>query len=231
LNDLDAVFSDALRARLLRRMGDAVQHDLKSPVQGLQWCLDLASGSVSALDPSDPSRQQVEKALAMARKELARIERNGRALLCDIGILEDEEARFDLAELARELARHFATEAAIRNAHLALSVPEDPVVVRGPRGEIRRAILTCIVTALDALPTGGRAAVAVRVEGDLAVVEVAVDGTPGSAARGDEGNGYSLANLGLRIARQNLEARGGALRSESRGPQSGRATCVMLPLA
>jgi signal transduction histidine kinase len=223
LNDLDAVFRDALRARLLRRMGEAVQHDLKSPVQGLHWCLDLATRGLAGMEASDPARLQVEKALAMARKELARIERNGRALLCDIGILEDEEPRFDLAELARDLTRHFATEAAMRNAHLAVSVPEAPVFVRGPRGEIQQALLTCIVTALDALPAGGRTAVVVRVEGDLAVVEVA-DETPGSAAPGDEGNGYSLATLGLRIARQNLEARGGALRSEA------RAKCVTLPL-
>ncbi len=217
MNDLDAIYRDALRARLLRRIGDAVQHDLKSPVQGLSWCLDLAGRGVSDLDPGDPRRQQVEKALAMARKELGRMERNARALLADAGILEDEEARFDLAELTRELTRHFTTEAAMREVALVLSVPEQPVYVRGRRGEIGQALLACIVPALDAVASGGRTEVSVRIEGDRAVIEVA-DGGPAIETGDDSGD--TLASLGLYIARQSVESRGGEFSSR----------CVRLPL-
>jgi signal transduction histidine kinase len=212
MNDLDAIFRDALRARLLRRMGAAVQHDLKSPVQGLSWCLDLIGRGASEMDPADPRRQQIDKALTMARNELSRMERNSRALLADAGILDDEEARFDLAELARELTRHFTTEAAMREVALVLDIPDYPVYVRGWRGEIGQALLVRIVIALDTVASGGRLEVGLRVDGNRAVIEV-LGGTPEEAA------GRTLAGLGLGMANR-VESTGGEFSSR----------CVRLPL-
>ena len=42
MSDLEAIYRDALTTRLLRRMSHALEHDLKSPVQGIYWSLELA---------------------------------------------------------------------------------------------------------------------------------------------------------------------------------------------
>ena len=116
MNDLEEVYRDAVTTRLMRRMGHALEHDLKSPVQGIYWALELALKSVSAPGVDEKTRAQVEKAVTMARKELVRLERTSRAFLNDSGISESEgQTRIDLSELARETVRHFVTDAAIRN--------------------------------------------------------------------------------------------------------------------
>lgn len=229
MSELDAVLRDALRARLLRRMGHAVQHELNSPVQGLYLCLDVALLGVAALPEGEIARTQVEKAVAIARKELARLERSSRSLLANAGILEDEDALFDLAELTRELTRHFATEAAMRKVRLVVSLPAEPLRVRGPRGEIGQAVLACIVAALDQVNGGGCVEVEVRIDGDRAVVDV-LDDPPTDGAAAGSADEFTLASIAHRIARQCVESRGGEFVTEERGPARRRATCVRLPL-
>src|SRR6187455_2872382 len=48
VSDLEGIYRDAVTTRLMRRMGHALEHDLKSPVQGIYWALELALKSVSA---------------------------------------------------------------------------------------------------------------------------------------------------------------------------------------
>jgi len=225
MSEPDEVLRDALRARLLRRMGHAVQHDLKSPVQGIYWSLELALKGVSGPEVNEQTRAQVEKAVNMARKELARLERTSKTFLADAGIADESESGFDLAELARETVRHFVTEAAMRDVRLSVDTPAEPVLVHAPRAEIAQAVLTCIVHALDCVPAGGSAEVAVRRENGRAVVDVRYD-TAAQPAGDDE---YALGTMGLRIARQWIELRGGEL-SLGAGPNGqGCLTCVRLP--
>jgi signal transduction histidine kinase len=226
MSELDAVLRDAIRVRLLRRMGHAVQHDLKAPVQGISWSLDLAQRAAAKPEVDDATREQINKAVAMARRELARLERNARGLLADAGVLDEEDEAFDLGELVRELARHFVTEAAMRELQLVVAVPEGPVPVQGPRTDVAQALLVCLVNALDALPTGGRAELIVRFDGDDATVEILDD-----APEGEKPGEYSLAELGTRIAHDALDACGGRLHIEERARPWRRATCVRMPLA
>ncbi|QJR13968.1 sensor histidine kinase [Usitatibacter palustris] len=226
MSELEAVLRDALRVRLLRRMGHAIQHDLKAPVQGISWSLDLAQRAASKPEVDDATREQINKAVAMARRELARLERNARGLLADIGVIDEEHEAFDLGELVSELARHFVTEAAMRELQLVIAVPDSPVPVQGPRTDVAQAILVCLVNALDALPSGGRAELIVRFDGDEATVEILDDAPTGAAA-----TEYSLSVLGTRIAHKALGACGGRLHIEERARPWRRSTCVRLPLA
>lgn len=226
MNDLDALARDALRVRLLRRMGHAVQHDLKSPVQGVSWSLDLAQRAIARAGVDDATREQVQKALTMARKELARLERNARDLLTDAGVAEDEEASCDIADLARELARHFVTEAAMRDLQLVVAVPDECVIVQGSRSEVAPALLACLVNTFDGLGVGGRAEIVVRTEGDYARIEIVDDG-PEPAGAGE----YSLATLGRRLTDQAVRSCGGEVRCEVRESPWRRVTCLSLPLA
>lgn len=219
----DDLQRDALRARLLKRMGPAVQHDLKSPVQGLYWSLELAMKGVGHPGCDEKARAQVEKAVAMARKELARLERTSRGLLLDAGVMEEEATRFDLAELMRELTRHFVTEAAMREVQLVVNAPAEPVLVHAQRAEISQALLACIVRSLDAVPSGGTVEVTLEQSGGSARVEVS------DTASGAKEPEESLGALGLRIARATLEARGGELRSSQEVGR--RRVCIRLPVS
>jgi signal transduction histidine kinase len=224
MTDLEAVYRDAMTTRLMRRMGHALQHDLKSPVQGIYWALELALKSVSAEGVDAKARAQVEKAVTMARKELTRLERTSRAFLSDSGITDEEAGRIDLSEMARETVRHFVTDAAIRNVRLTVDVPAEPVFVRGPRAGIAQSVLTCVLHSLDAVPNGGAADLKLRVEDGHAVIEVTDDAA--EAASSDDP--YGLSVLGMRIARHFIEAHGGEMRSKC--SSGSRATCLRLPI-
>jgi signal transduction histidine kinase len=226
MSDLDAVYRDAMTTRLLRRMSHALQHDLKSPVQGIYWSLELALKGVSGEGVDAKTRAQVEKAVSMARKELARLERTSRTFLADAGISDEGAARFDLADLAKETVRHFVTDAAMRNVRLTVDTPPDAVYVHAPRAEIAQAVLTCVLHSLDSVPTGGTAEVFVRREGANAVMEV----TDNATQAADAATEFGMGTLGLRIARQFVEAHGGELRTRPAEGGGRRMTCVRLPL-
>jgi signal transduction histidine kinase len=226
MSDLDAIYRDALTTRLLRRMSHALQHDLKSPVQGIYWSLELALKGVSGDNVDPKAKAQIEKAVTMARKELARLERTSRSFLADAGISEEDESRFDIADLAKETVRHFVTDAAIRNVRLTVDVPPDAIYVRAPRAEIAQAVLTCVLHSLDSVPDGGLAEVFVRTENGQVMVEVCDDATEPAGA-GDE---FSLGTLGMRIAKSFVEARGGELCMRPAANGKRRMTCVRLPV-
>jgi len=227
MTDMEAIYRDALTTRLLRRMSHALQHDLKSPVQGIYWSLELALKGVSAEGTDEKTRAQVEKAVTMARKELARLERTSRTFLADAGIADEGEARFDIADLAKETVRHFVTDAAMRNVRLTVDVPPEAVYVRAPRAEIAQAVLTCVLHSLDSVPTGGLAEVFVRRENDQVVIEVA-DDAPDAGEPVDE---FALGTLGMRLAKDFIEARGGEFCTRPAGNGKRRMTCVRLPVA
>jgi signal transduction histidine kinase len=227
VNDLEEVYRDAVTTRLMRRMGHALEHDLKSPVQGIYWALELALKSVSAPGVDEKTRAQVEKAVTMARKELVRLERTSRAFLNDSGISESEgETRIDLSELARETVRHFVTDAAIRNVRLTVDVPAEPVYVVGPRAGVSQAVLTCVLHSLDSVPDGGTAEVALKVNGKHATIEI-VDNA-GEPVEGQDP--FGLGVLGMRIARVFVEGHGGEMKSAPLPGGGRRTTCLRLPV-
>ena len=205
MTDRDALLDDAFRARFMRRMGHAIQHDLRSPLQGLGLCIDLVQRSVQPLAAHDPARVSIEKAVGMARRELERLERTARRLMSDAGILEEEVTRFDLVQLVREAAHHFVIETAMRGVQFVVTLPDGPVHVSGPRAEIGRTLLVCIVDAVDTVPDAGRIEVTLRSDGDHAAVEV-LGAMAGEAPAGDA---QSFAAMGLRYARACVEAREG----------------------
>lgn len=230
MSDLDAVLDDAFRVRFMRRMGNAVQHDLRSPLQGLGFCLDLVQKSAQALPTGDPARASIEKAVATARRELERMERTALGLMADAGIVQDEISRFDLARLTREVAHHFVTETAMRGVQFVVSAPQEPVFVSGPRAEIGRAIMVCIVDAVDSVPDAGRIEVTVRADGERAAVEVlGTAALDAPAAKGTDA--HSFAAMGIRYARSCVEAHGGEFISEDRDLSRHRATGLRFPLA
>ena len=209
-------------------MGHAVQHDFRSPIQGIQWSLDLALKGMEQSGCDEKARAQVEKAVGMARKELARLERTSRTLLIEAGVVDEDMEDFDLVELTRDAARHFVTEAAMREVQLTVTAPSEAIGVRGPRAEIAQAMLACLVRSLDAVPSGGTAEILMRRDGNEVLVEILDSGSGEPPSDGDE---YSIAALGMRMARETVEARGGQIHSGQHAETRRRSTCIRLPLS
>lgn len=207
-------------------MGHAVQHDFRSPIQGIQWSLDLALKGIEQSGCDEKARAQVEKAVSMARKELARLERTSRTLLVEAGVVDEDTEDFDLVELTRDAARHFVTEAAMREVQLTVNAPSEAIGVCGPRAEIAQAMLTCLVRTLDAVPAGGAAEIVLRREGNDVLVEILDSGSDDPASEADE---YSIAALGMRMARETVEARGGQIHSGHHAETRRRSICIRLP--
>ena len=67
MTDMEAIYRDALTTRLLRRMSHALQHDLKSPVQGIYWSLELALSARSLVGKADHNSLSVSTASVWAQ--------------------------------------------------------------------------------------------------------------------------------------------------------------------
>ena len=126
-----------------------------------------------------------------------------------------------------------AEELANAGVEVQAWLPDEPVRVITDEGQLRQALVNVIRNAVEAMPTGGRLTLAVRAEGDRAVVEVTDTGTgiPESfrarlfepfATTKPRGTG-----LGLAFVQQVAQESGGDVGIESK---EGRGTSVRLRL-
>ena len=96
----------------------------------------------------------------------------------------------------------------------------------GPRAGISQAVLTCVLHSLDAVPDGGTAEVALKVNGTHATIEIVDDA--GDPVEGQDP--FGLGVLGMRIARVFVEGHGGEMKSTPFPEGGRRTTCLRLPV-
>jgi len=214
---LNGMLASLERAREAERrfVGDA-SHELRTPLTALR-----GNAAYVARHGADPG------ALADLEADAARLS----ALLDDLLALAREDAAdpvrgelVDLAEVARAVADGQGDGASASPAATALELdlPRGPVLVRGERLALERAVGNLVANARRHGPPDGRVTVAVRCRADgRATIAVADEGPGltgeqatraferfwrGPAARGD-GSG-----LGLAIVRAVAERHGGSVR-------------------
>ncbi|MBV7700406.1 cell wall metabolism sensor histidine kinase WalK, partial [Streptomyces sp. TRM70350] len=204
-----------------RRFVADASHELRSPIASLRTQLEVAAAHPELLDLDGAVEDTVRlQRLAADLLLLARLDAGERPT----------DTRVDLAELAREQAA----------GRTGVSVGADSLEVAGSRGQLGRVL----ANLLDNAQRHARSAVtvAVRRDGDRAVVQVADDGdgVPEAdreriferfvrldAARSrDEGG----AGLGLAIARDVAARHGGTLTVHD-APAGGALFELRLPLA
>ncbi|MFI9616590.1 sensor histidine kinase [Streptomyces sp. NPDC052023] len=204
-----------------RRFVADASHELRSPIASLRTQLEVAAAHPELLDLDGAVEDTVRlQRLAADLLLLARLDAGERPT----------GARVDLAELAREQA----------SGRQGVSVEADSLEVAGSRGQLGRVL----ANLLDNAQRHARAAVtvAVRPDGDRAVVQVEDDGdgvSPADRERiferfvrlddarsRDEGG----AGLGLAIARDVAARHGGSLTVHD-APAGGARFELRLPLA
>lgn len=216
-----------------------LSHDLRAPLNAiLGWTSILQQGMLDAHGTEralqsiadNATRQQhlVEELLDFSRI------RSGRLNLA----IDD----VDIRALLRAVIESNIPLAAGRGQTLdSDAVP--PLVVRGDRRRLEQVFFNLVGNALKFTPEGGRIQIGVRAVSGAAEIRVTDSGTGiareflphvfDAFRQADEGAGRraSGVGLGLSIARELVDAHGGAIRADSDGPGCGATFTVTLPLA
>jgi signal transduction histidine kinase len=213
----------------------AICHDLRAPLAAVTMGAIFVLSTTPESDATGRSRRVLE-AMLRSCKQMERLVR-------DFGDLSEIEADVlalrvgvhnvgELVEIAAEAAR---PSASARGVSIALSRPEEPIVVRCDRERILRALDHVIDNATRFAPQGSFVELAVRSEDDVVAFTV----TDHGGGLSDETLahlydrtwhakhvGRSGAGLGLAVTRGLIEAHGGRVEVDSK-PGLTRFTLVI----
>jgi heavy metal sensor kinase len=238
---LAAVINDTF-ARLessfdkLRRFTADASHELRTPLAVLRGI-----GEAGLVETRTPV--EYKEAIGSMLEEIDRLTTLVDTLLRlshgDAGTVHLSRESLDLGQLVREVAASLAVLAEERRQLISIQ-PDQSVRVHADRLVLREAITNVLDNAIKYSPVGASIAVAIRAEGDDAVVEVADQG-PGIAAEHRErifdrffrvdtarSRDAGGTGLGLAIAKWAVEINSGSIRVDA-GATGGSLFRISLP--
>jgi len=213
-----------------RRLLADVSHELRTPLSVVQGNLE------ALLDGVYPADQPHLRAILDETNVVSRLVEDLRTLsLAEAGALALHREPTDLAALARETTGAFAPQAEQAGVSLETAAPADLAVVDVDPVRVREVLTNLVANALRYTPRGGRVKVEAAADGEGGVALSVTDtgaGIPPEALgrifdrfyKSPESRG---AGLGLAIAKQLVEAHGGAISASS---DAGRGTHVRFTL-
>ncbi len=232
----DVLETDLLLASQMRSLPHlyrVLTHELKAPLNAMQLTLELLSDPL--LGSGDPAREaKRHRYLTVLRDEMKRLDRTLQTMLGENEPIGSVSASFDFRDVVRDIAALLAPQARRQRVMVELRTPAEPVDAVGMRDRLKQALLNVAINALEAMPAGGRLALAVSREGDDVVAECRDTG-PGIAP--DRlAEAYQLyyttkksgSGLGLYVARLVAESHGGEIRVDSR-PGQGTTVALRIP--
>ncbi|MES1200400.1 MAG: HAMP domain-containing sensor histidine kinase [Pseudomonadota bacterium] len=184
-DEFDALASDlnAMLDRLeqlvqtTRTAGDAIAHDLRSPLTRFRQKLELA---LEEPPDVDNDREALRKALAEADNVLDMF-----AKVLSVARVESASNwrfdRVDVSEIARELAEFYEPAAEEQGLGFSSRI-EDGLALRGDRGLVTQALSNLIENALKYTPSGGRIQVQATRRRDGRLELCVLDNGPGVPA-------------------------------------------------
>ena len=214
------------------RMASAVAHEVNNPLEGLINLIYLAR--------AEERMEHLKPLLDQADTEIKRIAHITRQTL---GFYQDRSAliRFDAAALVREIAEFYRTLAARKGVAVEIET-QARLEMLGSAGELRQALANIISNSLEACPVGGTIRVEARSMRNLRSpstngIRITVADT-GCGIRNEDRERlfepfFTTKNetgvgLGLWVARQLMEKRGGSVRIRSRAAGNATGTVVSL---
>jgi heavy metal sensor kinase len=224
----------------MQRFTADVSHELRTPLTAIRTV-----GEVALRDQRHPDayRTTIGSMLEEAERLTGLVERLLALSRADAGLARLRAERFDLAEMAEEIAS---------NLQVLAEEKQQAIVVRcagtapcqGDPVMVRQAVMNLVDNAIKYGPEGGEIRVELRTAGRQVTLEV-VDSGPGidpergarifdrfyRAADSDEtrGDGRRSHGLGLSIANAAIKANQGTLTWEQR-PEGGTIFRITLPL-
>lgn len=219
-NSMADALEDSERQR--RNMVADVAHELRTPLTNLQGHIEAVQDGL--LEPDESTLDTMHRQAVYLNR-----------LVDDLSLLASTESRdfqltretVSMAEVVSQVAESFQPRAEAASVDLSVSVPDPLPMMDLDRLRIEQVLANLLDNAVAHTPQGGRIAVAAEHMGDTVRVTVADTG-PGIPADAqprvfdrlyrvdpsrDRATGGS--GLGLTIARQLVEAHGGAIWVES----------------
>ncbi|WP_157272217.1 PAS domain-containing hybrid sensor histidine kinase/response regulator [Azohydromonas aeria] len=215
-------------------------HELRNPLAPIRHASDILQMYSPLPAPLVRARQIIDRQLTHLTRliddllDVARVV-NGKIVL--------QSARLDLRDVVTAGAEALRPVISARTQHLALNLPDTAVPVLGDETRLAQALQNLLSNASRYTPSGGDIAVALRIDGEDAVVTVsdtghgiepqALERIFGLFEQGDtpREHGDSGLGIGLGLARRLVELHGGALGASSEGVGRGSVFTLRLPLA
>jgi len=214
-------------------------HELRNPLGPIRNGAHLLRQLV-------PKDERVARVLEIIDRQIAHIVRLVDELLDASRIARGkvvlQKELLDLRLVARNVYEDFAPDFERVGIAFHLDLPPAEVWVHGDRTRLAQCLGNLLHNAFKFTPAGGNVALALTVEGELALLEVRDDGPgidpgllpalfepfsqgPQSLDRGQGGLG-----LGLALVKGLAELHGGTVRAHSDGPGKGTVFTIALPL-
>jgi PAS domain S-box-containing protein len=230
--------ADAVRAR--DDFLSIASHELRTPLSSLQLLVEMLLMPQRATS-AQPTPEWLRPKLESASRQVKRLSRLITELLevsrITTGRMMLERDEFDLVTLSDEVVAHLAPEASRAGSELVLDAPA-PVVGSWDRFRVEQ-VLTNLLTNAIKFGQGKPIVLSIASEGDAALVRVRDEGIGiseddtgrifGRFERAVPVRAYGGMGLGLFIARQVVDAHGGAIDVHSE-PGNGSTFTVSLPL-
>jgi len=211
------------RLAVVGEMASVVGHDLRNPLGAVQNALFLLRYGLG-----DGIEEEQQRHFEMAEREIVKASGIIEQLSAFVRPGEPVLARTELAGLVAEVLE---VTPAPEGVEVELETP--PTTVLADRGHLAQVLTNLLTNAYDAMGQRGKLRIAVRVDGQIAELEVQDEG-PGidkaSVERVFEPfytTKHRGTGLGLAIVRRLVEAHGGTVRVEA-SPNGTRFT-VLIP--
>ncbi|HEX5715422.1 MAG TPA: sensor histidine kinase [Thermoanaerobaculia bacterium] len=214
-------------------------HELRNPLGPIRNGAHLLRQLV-------PDNERVARVLEIIDRQIAHIVRLVDELLDASRIARGkvvlQKERLDLRLVARNVYEDFTPDFDRVRIAFHLDLPPAEVWVHGDRTRLAQCLGNLLHNALKFTPEGGNVALALTVEGDLALLEVRDDGPgidpgllpalfePFSQGPQPLDRGQGGLGLGLALVKGLTELHGGTVRAHSDGPGKGTVFTVSLPL-
>jgi signal transduction histidine kinase len=225
--------------RLKDEFVSIVSHELRSPLTAiLGWTAMLRRG--------DPDGSLTTRALQSIHDNASRQARLIEELLdfskVTSGHLTLAHEPVKIPDLLQGVVESLIPESVAKGLAVELA-PVPPAIVAGDQARLEQVFFNLLGNAMKFTPAGGRVGVEAKVNGQSVDVRVADTGLGIDPeflpfvferfrqADDTAGREYGGLGLGLSIARQLVEAHGGAIRVDSEGRGKGAVFTVSLPLA
>jgi len=224
--ELTRILEHALHAQLASRCHRAYRHDFRNGLQGIYGGFDALSRLLQS--PKDAAK--VERTTDFVRQAITGHEKSLDRVLSALSPLEQEPESIDVNALLQELVKFLTNDAAANRVSLRNSALQ-PVSARVRSNKLRLVLLSLMIDAIDAMPSGGTLQLNSNVLDGTASIELTdtrLDALPADPWQLDFTTSPLYRGLTLYVARQLMVAEAGHVDCEP-CPTGGRWVRISLP--
>lgn len=158
------------------KLAATVAHEVNNPLFGILTSARLAQRQLSRVEMPEEARQKTLDKLTVIERESQRCGEIVKNLLT---FSRQAPRRTELVEIKTVVERALALvrhQLDLKNIELAVDVAATNLNVLGDIGQLQQVLIVILANAIDAMPQGGRIALATAVEGSQCVIRIRDNG-------------------------------------------------------